>query len=610
MKSGLTRLFAKSNSKPPVPLATQSAGRGLIYDLGAGSQSIEGYLRTYKRSGTIFSIVSLLAQSTASPTWHLYKKQVDGRRRYAGSDQGDDQRVEVINHAALSLWNRPNSFHTGFVFREGSNQHLEMTGETFWILDNQGVSFPTSMWYVRPDRMQPVTSAEDYLLGWVYTGPSGEQVPLQLNQVIQEKLPDPENPYRGAGPIGSIMPNIDQQHYATDYQRNLFLNGAEPRGVIQVPQNLSDREWDEFQDRWRESHQGVSRAGRVAVLENGMAWMPAGTTNRDLEYGNLRLANRDELREAFRMHKSMLGTVEDVNRANAETAEEVFATWMVIPRLERRKDTLNHMFLPLFADSESKVEFDYDDPSPVNAEAAIAELDTKSKAAQTLINAGFDPDDVLEVVGLPSMGVIEKATPAPALPPAWVPEVPGAAPEGSELAGAAAREIITLFAKKDTAAKVFAQESTDFPPDAMAWMHHATWAGPVKVPLTHVDPEMPWMDEPDPAHVHDFVQQLQDGKKVPPVLLVKTPGDGKLKLVDGHHRYLASASLQRPVKAYIGTVDSKHGGWETMHVHQFSHQPGQGGGGDVTAQLAELMKNNLRPYTARALPVASMNRKG
>jgi hypothetical protein len=162
------------------------------------------------------------------------------------------------------------------------------------------------------------------------------------------------------------------------------------------------------------------------VLENGATWLPGGTTNKDLEYGNLRLANRDELREAWRMHKSLLGTVEDVNRANAQTAEETFVSWMDIPRLERRKNTLNAKFLPMFGSTAEAVEFDYDDPSPMNQEAANAELTAKATAAQTLINAGFDPGDVLEVVGLPDMSVLEHARDIPAVPPGWVvPSGPG-----------------------------------------------------------------------------------------------------------------------------------------------------------------------------------------
>ena len=48
--------------------------------------------------------------------------------------------------------------------------------------------------------------------------------------------------------------------------------------------------------------------------------------------------------------------------------------------------------------------------------------------------------------------------------------------------------------------------------------------------LTITDPQ-------DPHHVSDFVEELQDGQKLNPVILVKTPGNDKLEFVDGHHRF-------------------------------------------------------------------------
>lgn len=402
MKSALRKLV----SGPPVPLGDARRSSGTSFNLGGSRASRDTFMRQYGMSGTLFGIISLLAESVATPQWHLYKKpQTDGRRRYSTADPNSDTRVEVVKHACIQLWNNPNPFHSGFEFREGSQQHAELTGETFWVMDTE-IGFPTSMWYVRPDRMEPIPDPNNYLAGWIYTGPTGEQVPLKTTEVILEKRPDPLDPYRGAGPVASIMPNIQQQRYATEYQRNLFLNGADPGGVITVPTQLNDVQFNELIDRWREAHRGVARAGHVGVLEDGMLWTPSASTNKDMEYSNLRLANRDELREAWRIHKAMMGTSEDVNRANAQTAQEVFIAWQVLPRLNRRRDTLNSKFLPLFG-AEDAYTMDYEDPSPVNSENAAIEFLNKANAAVALIGVGLDAHDVLQAVGLPDMNMAE-----------------------------------------------------------------------------------------------------------------------------------------------------------------------------------------------------------
>jgi HK97 family phage portal protein len=257
---------------------------------------------------------------------------------------------------------------------------------------------------------------------------------LQPHEVLMTKYPNPFDPYRGLGPIQSILVDIDAARYSAQWNRNFFLNSATPGGVIQVDKRLSDDEWNEFTNRWRETHRGIGAAHRVAVLEQGATWVPNAHTIKDMDFGNLRNVSRDVIREAFAMHKAILGTTDDVNRANAQTAQEHFEAFLIQDRLDRWRDTLNCGFLPMFGSTGEGVEFDYDDPVTSNREADALELKSKAEAAQRLVASGYDPAGVLEAVGLPGIDVVETATQAPALPPAWVPAPPAepAAPAPGE----------------------------------------------------------------------------------------------------------------------------------------------------------------------------------
>lgn len=402
----------------PVPLGS-STGSGFYRQplTGLGPGQSDAYMRAYGTVGTVWQIVHLLSSNTAKPEWRLYRKaQRDGRVRYTTNDQGSDQRVEVLKHQALAVLNRPNPFYSRFTLMEASQQHMELTGEWFWVVEyDPRASFPLGMWPVRPDRMEPVPDPETYLKGWVYTSPDGrEKVPLEPREVIQGKYPNPMDPYRGLGPIQSVLTEVEADRYAGEWNRNYFYNSAEPGGIIQVDHSLDDTEFDELVDRWRESHRGVARAHRVAVLEGGQTWVPNSHSIKDMDFAALRTLSRDLIREAFGVHKIMLGNSDDVNRANAQTGEEVFANWSVAPRLDRWREALNTQFLPLFGSAGEGVEFDYVYPLPNNREQDNAELTAKSTAAQLLRAAGYDPHDVLEVVGLPDMDTAD--VPAPGLP--------------------------------------------------------------------------------------------------------------------------------------------------------------------------------------------------
>jgi HK97 family phage portal protein len=441
----LGQLLKPRNAAPPVPMSGSSYLG--FSGLSASSAGFETYMQAYASSGTVWQIAHLLASSVAKPEWRLYRKATqDGRVRYTTSDQGSDQRTEVVKHQAINVLQQPATISAGaaslpvwtrFSLFEISQLYLELCGEAYWVIDRDPRStIPLGMWPVRPDRMEPVPDARAYLKGWVYTSPDGrEKVPLGLLDVIQVKYPSPLDPYRGLGPAQAVLVDIEAARYSAEWNRNYFLNSAEPGGVIEVDHEMDDDEWNELQNRWREAHRGVSRAHRVAMLEAGQKWVQNAHSMRDMDFAALRNVSRDLIREAWGIHKIMLGNSDDVNRANAQTGEEVFANWSVVPRLDRWKDALNYQFLPLFGATGEGVEFDYVYPLPANREADNAELTAKSEALATLVNAGFDPDDACEVVGLPVMGIVEKAVQADALPPGWVPEQDGeAAPDGEDMA--------------------------------------------------------------------------------------------------------------------------------------------------------------------------------
>jgi HK97 family phage portal protein len=426
-------LNAAPPSPPPVPLAERGSLPGVAFSASSGAAQDAAYLRSYKRQPTVRANVGLLAQSVASQPWGLFRSDPEAQgqgNRWTTSDQGSDQRQQVFQHAALALLLKPNQFWSRFKLFEISQMWFDLTGKCHWVIGSTG-GIPTSVWPVRPDRMIPVPDDKVYLKGWLYMSPDGrEQVPLLPSQVIYNATPDPEDPYGGTGPAQAVLDQIDGAAYAAEWNRNFFANSARPDGIIQTDGTLSDDEWDELTNRWRESHRGVARAHRVAVLEGGATWQATSTSPKDMDFANLLSTGSDQIREAWGIHKVMTGVTEDVNRANAQTGEETFAAWQVDPRLRRWRDVLNHQYLPLFGATAQGVELDYKPAIPPNREEDRLELQAKVQAAQMLVGSGYDPHDVLQVVGLPDMNVVEKATQAPALPPAWVPEMPGGMPAG------------------------------------------------------------------------------------------------------------------------------------------------------------------------------------
>lgn len=390
----------RNSANPPVKY---SGDQGSLFaaDSGSGTNYERAY-DAYGSVGTLFAIVSQIGNAFASTRWGLYRK---GTRRDA------TRRKEVTDNALLTVWNKPNDFYTGRFFRETVQQHLDLVGEGVIVLHKIG-DFVIEMWPVRPDRIVPVKHPTKFISGYIYLGPNREEVPLTLDQVIHIKLPNPRDPFRGMGPVQSVLADIDAARFSAEWNRNFFINGARPGGVIEVDYRMSTPEFNRFVQRWRQQHQGIANAHRVAVLENAK-WKDANFSMSDMQFVELRNLPRELIREAFAFPKPMLGTVDDVNRANAEAGKEIMAEGQTIPRLERWRDILNCELVPQFM-STNNMEMDFDDPTPINHEAVDRERTSKSKAAKDLVDAGYDPQDVAEACGLPKMRYVGKPkAPAP-----------------------------------------------------------------------------------------------------------------------------------------------------------------------------------------------------
>ena len=256
----------------------------------------------------------------------------------------------------------------------------------------------------------------EFISGYTYTDPDGRANHLGVRDVLFTRLPNPMDPYRGLGRLQAILAHADSERYSAQWNRNFFVNGATPGGIIEIDKRLSDPEYDEMAQRWREQHQGVANAHHVGLLENGARWVDVKYTQRDMQFVELLTLSDEKMRQAFGFPKPMLGSVDDVNRANAEAATFVFAAWSLVQRLERWKGALNADFLPLFPASDG-LEFDYESPVPEDEAAENAERDSKVAAVVALVQAGFDATAVLEWAELPAIPYAKPAPPAPSPPP-------------------------------------------------------------------------------------------------------------------------------------------------------------------------------------------------
>jgi len=398
-------------NRSPVPLTALRAPSNSPFLRLFGRNRDDRLLKTMESVGTVFAIVNRITTAVAKPDWHLYRKAASGLK---------EDRTEVTKHACIDFWEMPNKFMNRRRFMEAAGQHIELVGENALITAHANVGkwkLPIEMWPVRPDRITITPDPYDFIKGYVYTSPDGVPMPLEPDEVGRIVMPNPTDPYRGLGPVQSILMDIDNVKYSSAWNAAFFENSAEPGGVIQVPIALNDTEFDRLRSQWDQDHKGVSKAHRVAILESDAKWVSNSITHREMQFAEMRTIGRDVILEAWGFPKGMLGIVEDVNRSSMEGVEYLFEQWIVSERLDRWRDFLNFEILPQYGNTAEGLEWDFDSPVPKNSEQENQGITARTTALALLTEKGFEATDVLEYLGLPALKYTKPEPPTIVAPP-------------------------------------------------------------------------------------------------------------------------------------------------------------------------------------------------
>ena len=341
------------------------------------------YLEIYGQVGWLFGAVSLISHSVADADWILYQKK------------SRKELIEIEEHPIIDLFDYANPFQTRYQFMLMLQTYIGLVGEAFIVLNFNKLNIPAEMWLAPPGYMHIIPSKETYISHYEFR--RGLQVErFEIPEVIHIMDPNPANPYRGTGAAGAVSMDIDSEYYASRYQQRLFFNDATPGLILEFPDLPPAEERKRLRDEFLETHQGWRNARRPAFLWGGAKANTIALNPKDMDFGNLRNANKKSILAAYHIPDSLMGASEVGSRARAEADEYIFAKYTIKPALTRIREALNEQLCPLFDDA---LKLDYHSPVTEDRTALVTECQQMVTAgiytrefAQELL--GYSPDDM------------------------------------------------------------------------------------------------------------------------------------------------------------------------------------------------------------------------
>ncbi len=195
----------------------------------------------------------------------------------------------------------------------------------------------------------------------------------------------------------ALMQNTLGRANATDrYARHFFTNNGRPTGALVTDETLSPQARNNLKLSWQEQYAGPMNAGKTAVLESGIKYMPFGAPFKDLEFVAQWKHNQLQICEWFRVNPRKVGVEGGAKGWETIDGEETdHYQSCLLPWLLRIEQNIRRQLLPLWKyPANVKCEFD--------AQYVLrGDVKTRSeKNEKELINSVITPNEWREREGM------------------------------------------------------------------------------------------------------------------------------------------------------------------------------------------------------------------
>ncbi|MFN7088641.1 MAG: phage portal protein, partial [Candidatus Paceibacteria bacterium] len=309
----------------------------------------------------------------------------------------DGTEEEIFENEILDLLNAVNPTQTGYELFYNTAAHLELVGNAYWYLGNlkDEREKPQAIYILNPRYVKFERGGFPNIIKKYKYTENNQELYFEPYQILHFKYPDPNDPYEGIGTVQAIAQWIDADNYATEFNRRYFLNGARIGGFLESESAYTPEQLEYLKKSFEAIYKGIDNAYKVAALPKGTKYIPSSESQKDMDFVNMQMMMRDKILSGFRVPKTVLGITDDVNRANAEATNYVFALRTIKPKMQLIVSYLNEFLVPRYGD-----DLYLDFVSPVLEDAQIKLEERKAAlAGQPYMSV----NEVREELGLPAI---------------------------------------------------------------------------------------------------------------------------------------------------------------------------------------------------------------
>lgn len=293
-----------------------------LFDYAPTSTGISVNERTALNYSAVWGAVQAIAPQAASLPCILYTQSGRDKERDTGSPLYDVLR-----------W-RPNPETNAMVFEETLIAHMLLWGNAYAEIEFNNAGEPIALWQLTPDKVTPFRNKSGQLLYRVGGNPEGADVILSPEQVLH--IPGLGfDGVTGYSVISKARESIGLGLAMEKFSASFFGNGSTFGGILTHQNSLTPEQVNNLSEQIEKRHQGLSKAHRFLILQNGADYKQLGIPQRDAQFLESRQFSVIEICRWFNVSPAKLHDLTHGTFSNVEQQNQAHLTDTMRPILIR-----------------------------------------------------------------------------------------------------------------------------------------------------------------------------------------------------------------------------------------------------------------------------------
>ena len=262
-----------------------------------------------------------------------------------------EQLVDIPNHPFERVLQSPNPTMSRSDLIYATLAYMSVCNTAYWWVNTGTNNQPVELWLIPTKQISPIPDGKMYIKGYDYDPGDGHLIRLKPEEIVSFAGFNPDSMFTGMSNLDSLRTIMDSDIGMQNWNKKLFVsqNGRLP-GILAFADPIPDADWSMIQS-------DIDKAARMRnfmllrnVKAGGVQWLQATASQKDMEFLDSRLANRDEIYSAIAPGLASMLSV-NATEANARIGKSTLIDFKVYPMLQKIASVVTAKLMPRYEDN-------------------------------------------------------------------------------------------------------------------------------------------------------------------------------------------------------------------------------------------------------------------